>query len=123
MSGCVRWRPDVCGWLRRMCGEVLLPSAGSAFRLERLTGGEPRSTSEASRVAWLTPEEAIAAAPEARAVRIADTFREDGPFVRVHDVVASVLSGTDFWEIWLPGSAPKERCGCHRVVCHQGPGE
>jgi 8-oxo-dGTP diphosphatase len=49
------------------------------------TGGELRSTVEAAEAAWLTPEEAVAAALEARAVRITDAVREDGPFVRVHD--------------------------------------
>lgn len=49
------------------------------------TDGEARATDEAAEVAWLTSEEAVAAAPEARAVRITDAFREDGPFVRVHD--------------------------------------
>lgn len=51
----------------------------------RPTGGVARTTEEAVRVEWLTPSEAIEAAPEARAIRVTDAFREDGPFVRVHD--------------------------------------
>jgi hypothetical protein len=49
--------------------------------------------SEASRVAWLAPAEAVAAMPEARAARISDALRSDGPFVRVHD--GDVLLDTD----------------------------
>lgn len=48
-------------------------------------GGTLRRSDEATVAAWVTPEEAVEAAPEARGVRIADALREDGPFVRVHD--------------------------------------
>ncbi|RNL83565.1 NUDIX hydrolase [Halostreptopolyspora alba] len=48
-------------------------------------GGNIRTSDEASIATWVTPEEAIAAAPEARGVRIADAFSVEGPFVRVHD--------------------------------------
>lgn len=48
-------------------------------------GGHPRPTDEAVSVAWLHPEEAIRAAPEARGIRIADALSETGPFIRAHD--------------------------------------
>lgn len=67
------------------------------------TGGEPRSTPEASTAAWLSVEEAIAAAPEARAVRITDAFRDDGPFVRVHDG-AAVLTADGVTPLYRPES-------------------
>jgi ADP-ribose pyrophosphatase YjhB (NUDIX family) len=55
-----------------------------AFRCHPV-GGKAHTTDEAVVVAWMTPEEAMAAAPEARAVRIEDALRGGGPFVRVHD--------------------------------------
>lgn len=55
-----------------------------AFRCYPVAG-EPRATDEATVASWLSVEEAIKAAPEARAVRVTDAFREDGPFVRIHD--------------------------------------
>ncbi|MFC4565466.1 NUDIX domain-containing protein [Nocardiopsis mangrovi] len=58
-----------------------------AFRC-RPIAGDVHPTEEATAVAWMTHEEAVAAAPEARAVRITDAFRGDGPFVRVHDGVS-----------------------------------
>ncbi|MES0835887.1 NUDIX hydrolase [Nocardiopsis tropica] len=48
-------------------------------------GGRVRSSTEASVATWMTLEEALRAAPEARGVRIRDAMREDGPFVRAHD--------------------------------------
>jgi 8-oxo-dGTP diphosphatase len=51
----------------------------------QVTGGQEHETSEASRVAWLSPTEAVAAMPEARAVRVTDALSDEGPFVRVHD--------------------------------------
>ncbi|WP_017607468.1 NUDIX hydrolase [Nocardiopsis xinjiangensis] len=48
-------------------------------------GGSVRTTDEALSVAWLSPEEAVRAAPEARGVRITDALSEGGPFIRVHD--------------------------------------
>jgi 8-oxo-dGTP diphosphatase len=50
-----------------------------------VTGGEEHTSSEATRVAWLSPSEVVSAMPQARAVRVTDAFRSDGPFVRVHD--------------------------------------
>ena len=55
-----------------------------AFRCHPVAG-EPRTSDEATAVKWLNLEEATAAAPEARAVRVTDAFRDDGPFVRIHD--------------------------------------
>jgi ADP-ribose pyrophosphatase YjhB (NUDIX family) len=55
-----------------------------AFRCQPLTE-DAHTTEEAAVVAWMTPGEAIAVAPEARAVRITDAFRDGAPFVRVHD--------------------------------------
>jgi 8-oxo-dGTP diphosphatase len=51
----------------------------------RSVGGNARASAESTSVAWLTPSEAEAVMPEARAVRVTDAFRKDGPFVRVHD--------------------------------------
>jgi ADP-ribose pyrophosphatase YjhB (NUDIX family) len=50
-----------------------------------VTGGEERTSDESDRVAWLSRDEAVAAMPEARAVRVTDAMSADGPFVRVHD--------------------------------------
>jgi hypothetical protein len=55
-----------------------------AFLCE-VTGGEKRTSDESDRVAWLSRDEAIAAMPEARVVRVTDATREGGPFVRVHN--------------------------------------
>lgn len=49
------------------------------------TGGTERLSSETADIAWLTVDEALKDMPEARAVRVTDAFREDGPFVRIHD--------------------------------------
>jgi 8-oxo-dGTP diphosphatase len=51
----------------------------------RVVGGEERPSSEAARIAWLSPSDAVASMPPARAVRVTDALRSDGPFVRVHD--------------------------------------
>lgn len=51
----------------------------------RLVEGEPTATDEASSVAWLSQAEAAEMMPEARAVRVTDAFRDDGPFIRTHD--------------------------------------
>lgn len=48
-------------------------------------GGRARPTDEALSVAWLSPEEAVRTAPEARGVRITDALAEGGPFIRLHD--------------------------------------
>jgi ADP-ribose pyrophosphatase YjhB (NUDIX family) len=55
-----------------------------AFRCRPLTG-DAHTTEEAAVVAWMTPQEATAVAPEARAIRVTDAFRDGGPFVRAHD--------------------------------------
>ncbi|GAA2013582.1 NUDIX domain-containing protein [Nocardiopsis rhodophaea] len=55
-----------------------------AFLCEPI-GGQEQTSEEATVVSWLTPEEAMEAAPEARGVRISDALAEGGPFVRVHD--------------------------------------
>ncbi|HEY1974739.1 MAG TPA: DNA mismatch repair protein MutT [Pseudonocardia sp.] len=47
--------------------------------------GRQRASAESREVAWLTRAEAEQLMPEARAVRVADAFRADGPFVRIHD--------------------------------------
>jgi len=54
------------------------------FKCE-VVGGEEHTSREAARVAWLSPSDAVASMPEARAVRVTDALRDDGPFVRVHD--------------------------------------
>lgn len=51
----------------------------------RPVSGDPRLTEEASAVMWLLPSEAVELMPEARAVRVTDALREDGPFIRAHD--------------------------------------
>ncbi len=50
-----------------------------------VTGGEEHTSDESDRVAWFSREEAVAAMPEARAVRVTDAVSEGGPFVRVHN--------------------------------------
>lgn len=51
----------------------------------RPVSGEPHPSDEATSVAWLLPSEATEVMPEARAVRVTDALRNDGPFVRTHD--------------------------------------
>lgn len=51
----------------------------------RPVSGEPRPSDEATSVAWLLPSEVIEVMPQARAVRVTDALRIDGPFVRIHD--------------------------------------
>lgn len=48
-------------------------------------GGSAHPTDEAVKVAWLDPSEAADVMPEARAVRVLDALRDDGPFLRAHD--------------------------------------
>lgn len=51
----------------------------------RPVDGQPHTSDEAVAVAWVSRDEATEAMPEARAARVTDAFRDDGPFVRVHD--------------------------------------
>ncbi|WP_433474938.1 NUDIX domain-containing protein [Spirillospora sp. CA-142024] len=51
----------------------------------RPVSGEPHPSDEATSVAWLLPAGATEAMPEARAVRVTDALRADGPFVRIHN--------------------------------------
>jgi ADP-ribose pyrophosphatase YjhB (NUDIX family) len=55
-----------------------------AFACE-VIGGEEHPSVEAARVAWVLPADAVNSMPQARAVRVTDALRSDGPFVRVHD--------------------------------------
>ena len=55
-----------------------------AFRCE-VIGGEMHTSSESTRVEWISVPDAVASMPEARAVRVTDALRDDGPFVRIHD--------------------------------------
>ena len=55
-----------------------------AFRCE-VIGGEMHTSSESTRVEWISVPDAVASMPEARAVRVTDALRGDGPFVRIHD--------------------------------------
>lgn len=64
-----------------------------AFRCHPVAG-VPKESDEAIAVKWLTVEEATAAAPEARVVRVTDAFRSDGPFVRIHDGATLLLEQT-----------------------------
>jgi 8-oxo-dGTP diphosphatase len=50
-----------------------------------ITGGEEHTSTEADRVAWLSRDEAMAAMPEARAIRVTDALSRAGPFVRIHN--------------------------------------
>ena len=50
-----------------------------------VTGGEEHTSTEANRVAWLSRDEAIAAMPEARAIRVTDALSDSSPYVRVHN--------------------------------------
>jgi 8-oxo-dGTP diphosphatase len=51
----------------------------------QIVGGEEHTSNEASHVAWLSPTDAAATMPEARAIRVADALSSCGPFVRAHD--------------------------------------
>lgn len=51
----------------------------------RPVSGDPHRTEEAAAVAWLLPSEAVELMPEARAARVTDALRDDGPFIRAHD--------------------------------------
>jgi 8-oxo-dGTP diphosphatase len=55
-----------------------------AFRCE-VVGGERHTSSESTRVEWVSPSDAVETMPEARAVRVTDALRDDGPFVRIHN--------------------------------------
>ena len=55
-----------------------------AFRCE-VIGGEMHTSSESTRVEWISVSDAVTSMPEARAVRVTDALRVDGPFVRIHD--------------------------------------
>jgi ADP-ribose pyrophosphatase YjhB (NUDIX family) len=55
-----------------------------AFRCE-VIGGEIHTSSESTRVEWISVSDAVTSMPEARAVRVTDALRDDGPFVRIHD--------------------------------------
>jgi 8-oxo-dGTP diphosphatase len=55
-----------------------------AFRCE-VIGGEMHTSSESTRVEWISVSDAVTSMPEARAVRVTDALRGDGPFVRIHD--------------------------------------
>ena len=56
-----------------------------AFRCS-VIGGEGHPTSEATRVAWLTVEQAERDMVQARAIRVTDALDcAEGPAVRVHD--------------------------------------
>ncbi len=59
-----------------------------------INGGEEHTSNEADCVAWLTRDEAVAAMPEARAIRVTDALSHAGPFVRVHngDVILGPMS-------------------------------
>ena len=48
-------------------------------------GGEMHTSSESTRVEWISVSDAVTSMPEARAVRVTDALRDDGPFVRIHD--------------------------------------
>lgn len=58
-----------------------------------VTGGEEQTSTEADRVVWLSCEEAVAAMPEARAIRVTDALNGGGPHVRVHN--GDVILGPD----------------------------
>lgn len=55
-----------------------------AFRCHPIAGHE-HTTPEAREVRWLTLDEVRIMMPEARAARVLDALRSDGPFVRIHD--------------------------------------
>ena len=55
-----------------------------AFRCD-VIGGEMHTSSESTRVEWISVPDAVTSMPEARAVRVTDALRDDGPFVRIHD--------------------------------------
>lgn len=51
----------------------------------RPVDGVATPSDEAASVSWLSEREALELMPPARAVRVSDAFRDDGPFVRIHD--------------------------------------
>ena len=55
-----------------------------AFRCDVIEG-EMHTSSESTRVEWISVSDAVTSMPEARAVRVTDALRGDGPFVRIHD--------------------------------------
>lgn len=55
-----------------------------AFRCHVASGHE-HATPEARQVRWFTIDNARQLMPPARAIRVTDALRTDGPFVRVHD--------------------------------------
>lgn len=55
-----------------------------AFRCHAIAGAG-HATAEARQIAWLTLDQVADLMPEARAIRITDALRDNGPFVRVHD--------------------------------------
>lgn len=63
---------------------MVLGVVSLAFRCEPI-GGAAHTSDEATRVEWVTPSDATASMPEARAIRVTDALRDDGPFVRIHD--------------------------------------
>ncbi|WP_203433030.1 NUDIX hydrolase [Jiangella asiatica] len=56
-----------------------------AFRCHVVAGQQHTTTPEARQVEWFSIDDAQRLMPEARAIRVMDALRDDGPFVRVHD--------------------------------------
>ncbi|GAA1516643.1 NUDIX domain-containing protein [Sphaerisporangium rubeum] len=54
------------------------------FRCHPISG-TPHASDEALESTWLTLDQVQHLMPEARAIRVLDALRDDGPFVRVHD--------------------------------------
>ncbi|MBM4820681.1 MULTISPECIES: NUDIX domain-containing protein [Streptomyces] len=51
----------------------------------RPEGGHEQLSDESTAIAWLTPDEAVAAMGEVYAVRITDALRDEAPHIRTHD--------------------------------------
>ncbi|MGX1133469.1 hypothetical protein RKD49_005659 [Streptomyces glaucescens] len=51
----------------------------------RPEGGHEQLSDGSTAVAWLTPDEAVAAMSEVYAVRITDALRDEAPHIRTHD--------------------------------------
>ncbi|WP_248965425.1 NUDIX hydrolase [Sphaerisporangium perillae] len=77
----VQVKPDV---LTGVYKNMNLGVVSLTFRCHPISGN-PKPSEEALESAWLTLDEVEQRMPEARAIRVFDALRHDGPFVRVHD--------------------------------------
>lgn len=77
----VRVKPEV---LTGVYKNMPLGVVSLTFRCHPISG-DPIPTDEASEATWLTLDQVQKLMPEARAIRVLDALRDDGPFTRTHD--------------------------------------